>query len=64
MIIIENSLSGIGLYRKVLSSDNLRMTDAERAPPILKEKELQSKGNVVAEIDSKEPGGTAEIIPL
>ena len=36
---------------EVLSSDNLRMTDAERAA-ILKEKEVQSK-EMVAEIESK-----------
>jgi len=49
--IIENSLSGMNYIEQVLSSDNLRMTDAERAS-ILKEKELQSK-EMVAEIESK-----------
>ena len=49
--IIENSLSGMEYIEEVLSSDNLRMTDAERAA-ILKEKELQSK-EMVAEIESK-----------
>jgi hypothetical protein len=49
--IIENSLSGMDYIEQVLSSDNLRMTDAERAS-ILKEKELQSK-EMVAEIESK-----------
>lgn len=49
--IIENSLSGLDYIEEVLSSDNLRMTDAERAS-ILKEKELQSK-EMVAEIESK-----------
>jgi hypothetical protein len=49
--IIENSLSGMDYIEEVLSSDNLRMTDAERAA-ILKEKELQSK-EMVAEIESK-----------
>lgn len=49
--IIENSLTGMDYIEEVLSSDNLRMTDAERAA-ILKEKELQSK-EMVAEIESK-----------
>lgn len=49
--IIENSLSGMDYIEQVLSSDNMRMTDAERAS-ILKEKELQSK-EMVAEIESK-----------
>lgn len=49
--IIENSLSGMDYIEEVLSSDNLRMTDAERAA-ILKEKELQSK-EMVAEIEAK-----------
>ncbi|PXX23760.1 conjugal transfer protein [Arenibacter sp. ARW7G5Y1] len=49
--IIENSLSGMDYIEEVLSSDNLRMTDAERAA-ILKKKELQSK-EMVAEIESK-----------
>ena len=49
--IIENSLSGMDYIEEVLSSDNLKMTDAERAA-ILKEKEVQSK-EMVAEIESK-----------
>ena len=49
--IIENSLTGMDYIEEVLSSDNLRMTDAERAA-ILKEKELQSK-EMVAEIEAK-----------
>ena len=49
--IIENSLSGMDYIEEVLSSDNLRMTDAERAA-VLKEKELQSK-EMVAEIEAK-----------
>jgi len=49
--IIENSLTGMDYIEEVLSSDNLRMTDAERAA-ILKEREVQSK-EMVAEIESK-----------
>ena len=49
--IIENSLTGMDYIEEVLPSDNLRMTDAERAA-ILKEKEVQSK-EMVAEIESK-----------
>src|SRR5690606_17774196 len=49
--IIDNSLSGLDYIDEILSNDNLRMTDAERAA-ILKEKELQSK-EMVAEIESK-----------
>jgi predicted transglutaminase-like cysteine proteinase len=49
--IIENSLSGMDYIEEVFSSDNLRMTDAERAA-ILKEKELQSK-EMVADIEAK-----------
>ncbi|MCM4168419.1 hypothetical protein KCTC52924_01992 [Arenibacter antarcticus] len=49
--IIENSLSGMDYIEQVLTSDNMRMTDAERAS-VLKEKELQSK-EMVAEIESK-----------
>ena len=49
--IIENSLTGMDYIEEVLSSNNLRMTDAERAA-ILKEKEVQSK-EMVAEIESK-----------
>ncbi|NKI27446.1 conjugal transfer protein [Arenibacter sp. 6A1] len=49
--IIENSLMGMEYIEVVLSSDNLRMTDAERAS-ILKKKELESK-EMVAEIETK-----------
>ena len=49
--IIENSLSGMDYIEQILSSDNLRMSDAERAG-ILKEKELQSK-EMVIEIEAK-----------
>lgn len=49
--IIENSLEGLDYIDQVLSSDNLKMTDAERAA-ILKEKEQQSK-EMVVEIEAK-----------
>jgi hypothetical protein len=49
--IIENSLESLDFIDEILSSDNLKMTDAERAE-VLKEKELQSK-EMVAEIHSK-----------
>ncbi|SHJ90645.1 hypothetical protein SAMN04487911_1556 [Arenibacter nanhaiticus] len=49
--ILENSLSGMEYIEEVLSSDNLRMTDAERAS-ILKKKELETK-EMVAEIEAK-----------
>ena len=49
--IIENSLEGMDYIDQVLSNDNLKMTDAERAE-VLKEKELQSK-EMVAEIEAK-----------
>lgn len=49
--IIENSLEDLEFIDQVLSSDYLKMTDAERAL-ILKEKELQSK-EMVAEIQQK-----------
>lgn len=49
--IIENSLESLDFIDQILSSDNLKMTDAERAE-VLKEKELQSK-EMVAEIQSK-----------
>lgn len=49
--IIENSLESLDYIDQILSSDNLKMTDAERAE-ILKEKELQSK-EMVAEIEAK-----------
>jgi hypothetical protein len=49
--IIENSLDGLYYIDQILSSDNLKMTDAERAE-VLKEMELQSK-EMVAEIEAK-----------
>ncbi len=49
--IIENSLESVDFIGQILSSDYLKMTDAERAA-ILKEKEQQSK-EMVAEIQSK-----------
>ena len=49
--IIDNSVSALEYIDKVLSSDNLKMSDAQRAA-ILKEKELESK-EMVAEIESK-----------
>lgn len=49
--IIENSLESLDYIDQILSNDNLKMTDSERAE-ILKEKELQSK-EMVAEIEAK-----------
>ncbi len=49
--IIENSLEDLDYVSQILSSYNLKMTDAERAE-ILKEKELKSK-EMVAEIVQK-----------
>ena len=49
--IVENSLDGMEYIDQILSSDNLKMTDAERAE-VLKEMELQSK-EMVAEIEAK-----------
>ena len=49
--IIENSLSGLEYIDQILSSDSLKMTDAERAE-VLKGMELQSK-EMVIEIESK-----------
>jgi hypothetical protein len=49
--IIQNSIDGMEYIDQILSSDNLKMTDAERAA-VLKEKELQSK-EMVAEIEAK-----------
>jgi len=49
--IIENSLESLDYIDEILSSDHLKMTDAERAE-ILKEKELQSR-EMVAEIEAK-----------
>ena len=49
--IIENSIDGLDYIDQILSSDNLKMTDAERAE-VLKDMELKSK-EMVAEIESK-----------
>lgn len=49
--IIENSLDGLDYIDQILSSDNMKMTDAERAE-VLKEMELQSN-EMVAEIEAK-----------
>jgi len=49
--IIENSLNGLEYIDQILSSGNLKMTDAERAE-ILKEMEQESK-EMVIEIESK-----------
>jgi conjugal transfer/entry exclusion protein len=49
--IIENSLEGLDFIDQILSSDNLKMTDAERAE-VLKKMETQSK-EMVAEIEAK-----------
>jgi len=49
--IIEQSLEDLDFIGQILSSNSLKMTDAERAE-FLKEKELQSK-DMVAEIEQK-----------
>lgn len=49
--IIDNSVSSLEYIEQILSSDNLRMSDGERAA-ILKQKELESK-EMVAEIETK-----------
>ena len=49
--IIENSMLTMEYIDQILTSDNLKMTDAERTS-ILKEKEMQSK-EMVAEIEAK-----------
>lgn len=49
--IIENSMAGLDYIDEILTSDNLKMTDAERAE-VLKEKELESN-EMVAEIEAK-----------
>lgn len=49
--IIENSLDGLDYIEQILSNNNLKMTDAERAK-VIKEKELKSK-EMVAEIEAK-----------
>ncbi len=49
--ILQNSMAGMEYIDQILSSDNMKMTDAERAE-VLKEQELQSK-EMVAEIEAK-----------
>ncbi|TYA89181.1 conjugal transfer protein [Seonamhaeicola marinus] len=49
--IIDNSLSGLEYIEKILSSNALKMTDAERAE-VLKDMEIKSK-EMVVEIESK-----------
>ncbi len=49
--IIQNSLDDLAFIEQILSSDYLKMTDAERAA-ILKEKEIQSK-EMVSDIQLK-----------
>lgn len=49
--IIQNSLDTVDYMAEILSSDNLKMSDAERAE-ILKEKELESK-EMVSNIHTK-----------
>lgn len=49
--IIENSLEGLNYIDQILSSNNLKMTDAERTE-VLKKMETQSK-EMVAEIEAK-----------
>lgn len=49
--IIDNSTAGLEYIDQILSNNNLKMTDGERAA-ILKQKELESQ-EMVAEIESK-----------
>ncbi|MGB3342822.1 MAG: conjugal transfer protein [Aequorivita sp.] len=49
--ILQNSMAGMEYIDQILSNDNMKMTDAERAE-VLKEKELESK-EMVAEIEAK-----------
>ncbi|MEH6682751.1 MAG: conjugal transfer protein [Sediminicola sp.] len=49
--ILQNSMAGMEYIDQILSSDNMKMTDGERAE-VLKEKELESK-EMVAEIEAK-----------
>jgi hypothetical protein len=49
--VVQNSLDTIDFMDEILSSDNLKMSDAERAE-ILKEKELESK-EMVSNIKTK-----------
>ena len=50
-IIVQNSLDTVEFMSEILSSDNLKMSDAERAE-ILKEKELESR-EMVSNIKTK-----------
>ena len=50
-VIIDNALEDLKFVEQVLSSDFLKMTDAERAT-VLKEKEMRSK-EMVAEVERK-----------
>ncbi|MDO6811134.1 conjugal transfer protein [Zobellia galactanivorans] len=49
--ILENSISSMEYIDQILSSDNMKMTDAERAE-VLKEQELRSS-EMVSEIEAK-----------
>ncbi|WP_338356929.1 conjugal transfer protein [Yeosuana marina] len=49
--ILQNSMEGMEYIDQILSSDNMKMTDAERAE-VLKEHELKSK-EMVSEIEAK-----------
>ena len=49
--ILDNSTKDLDFINQILSSDNLKMTDAERAK-VLKDKEIQSQ-EMVAEITKK-----------
>ena len=49
--IVQNSLDTVDFMGEILSSDNLKMSDAERAE-VLKEKELESK-QMVSNIQTK-----------
>lgn len=49
--IVQNSLDTVDFMGEILSSDNLKMSDAERAA-VLKEKELESK-QMVSNIQTK-----------
>ncbi len=49
--ILQNSMEGMEYIDQILSSDNMKMTDAERAE-VLKEQELKSK-EMVSEIETK-----------
>ena len=49
--IVQNSLDTVDFMGEILSSDNLKMSDAERAE-VLKEKELESK-EMVSNIQTK-----------